>query len=1111
MFRRVSKKEAAARRSSKMESRDHSNAAIPKSLMSRGNLLQRAFLLFAVFWVSTASAFAQDVKKDEWSILCVVFTNVQTCVSNTISDTRFDEIRNSYIDEFEKFVENAVPSLDLKITVVRHNNFVNASIYLEGNYTLPWNFEILSILNGYDYLSYDGVIAVADLTATDCGVDVGRAWWPQLYSTVMILPQTPNHNNVHYFYHEWMHQLELWFKSLGYTVPGLDNDWEKYGYDNVHEQGWYRDYLSNTLKGGTVTGIHSDWWKQSPTKLREWQIGSPIQSNVIATYNNGTLVISGTEAMKDWGRFDNTLPWYCVKNKLTSVVINDNVTNIGNYAFHNTNDFISNNLDCISLSSVYIPNSVIKIGESAFRGCNSLSEIHISNLIPPDVGDWCFDGVNQAACKLYVPAGTENLYATTPVWKDFKIVEQSSSGTCTIPPSFDSSFPTPTTGWERGSFSIASNGCLVYRVEVTSGAKYEFNVRPQLNVIEYLYDHSGVLIAQSTPLGNAQNITYTFDYTDYAYVVVQFKDESSGVCDYEYRMLPTYTINASAESGGSIEPSGTVTVIENNSQSFGITPEPGFKINEVWVDGSYVGENSSFTFPNVTGNHTIHVTFSEIWSYDPFAVATINRLIANNGLNAVLDDPKSWAFAIWDDATPKQLTKLNLNYKNLTGTASFAGLTALQSLDCAANNLSALDVSNCTQLKDLLCNNNILTSLEVSNCSQLQNLICSNNSLTALDVTNCTQLIVLECFKNDLSELVVTNCTQLQDLHCGSNNLTELDVANCSQLKWMTCEQNRLMAIDVSHCTQLQQFWCEINSLTTLDLTGLNGLADFRGHSQAVTLTLSGAAGEYKHSISLNSPTFDQSAISYAGGALKSTDNTVISTGFSVQTNKSGFDLSGTLKLSYFTSTPSMTWYIGHPNAESIIATLYDDGTFTITGTGAMIDWGWGGNGELPPWYDIRDNFTNIIVGDGITTIGFYAFIDLSNVVSVRIGKDVNIIKGTSFWGCLSLIEIYCNNPIPPIVDSDDVFWNVDRNMCKLYVPDGTQHAYATDIEWQHFNIVKIQQEDPCKTPPKYDVDMPIPTKEWQSSTVNVASNACHNLRAEGKYATVYGNRRRYW
>ena len=61
MYWRVVKTEAAARRSSQMEGRDHSNAANPKSLKSRGNVMRRTFLVLAVFWVSVASAFAQDV------------------------------------------------------------------------------------------------------------------------------------------------------------------------------------------------------------------------------------------------------------------------------------------------------------------------------------------------------------------------------------------------------------------------------------------------------------------------------------------------------------------------------------------------------------------------------------------------------------------------------------------------------------------------------------------------------------------------------------------------------------------------------------------------------------------------------------------------------------------------------------------------------------------------------------------------------------------------------------------------------------------------------------------------------------------------------------------
>ena len=119
------------------------------------------------------------------------------------------------------------------------------------------------------------------------------------------------------------------------------------------------------------------------------------------------------------------------------------------------------------------------------------------------------------------------------------------------------------------------------------------------------------------------------------------------------------------------------------------------------------------------------------------------------------------------------------------------------------------------------------------------------------------------------------------------------------------------------------------------------------------------------------------------------------------------------------------------------------------------MDWGWGGNGQLPPWYNsIREDITNIIVGDGITTIGFYAFIDCVNALSVNIGKDVNEIKIDAFWNCPSIREIHSNNPTPPVVDGNDAFLNLDRTACEVYVPDGAQCAYAAASDWKDFNII---------------------------------------------------------
>ncbi|MBF0099928.1 MAG: DUF1566 domain-containing protein, partial [Desulfobacterales bacterium] len=70
------------------------------------------------------------------------------------------------------------------------------------------------------------------------------------------------------------------------------------------------------------------------------------------------------------------------------------------------------------------------------------------------------------------------------------------------------------------------------------------------------------------------------------------------------------TITATAGTGGSITPSGSVSVTQGGSQSFTITANSGYQITDVNVDGTSVGTVSTYTFSNVTANHTIAATFS---------------------------------------------------------------------------------------------------------------------------------------------------------------------------------------------------------------------------------------------------------------------------------------------------------------------------------------------------------------------------------------------------------------------------------------------------------------------------------------------------------------------
>jgi hypothetical protein len=98
--------------------------------------------------------------------------------------------------------------------------------------------------------------------------------------------------------------------------------------------------------------------------------------------------------------------------------------------------------------------------------------------------------------------------------------------------------------------------------------------------------------------------------------------EVSAEADFNYEMpaenvtlvanfeKQTFTIVASAGTGGSISPMGDVVVEYGESQSFVITADAGYEIADVLVDNASIGAEASYTFNNVTANHTIEAQFS---------------------------------------------------------------------------------------------------------------------------------------------------------------------------------------------------------------------------------------------------------------------------------------------------------------------------------------------------------------------------------------------------------------------------------------------------------------------------------------------------------------------
>jgi hypothetical protein len=227
--------------------------------------------------------------------------------------------------------------------------------------------------------------------------------------------------------------------------------------------------------------------------------------------SDGMLTVSGTGAIPDYDLDTEqgfiTSPWWDFREGITAIVIEEGVTDIGDYAFAGCFYLTSvsipgsvtdigvwaftgcSNLtsvvipygvtsieygafgECSSLTSVSIPNSVTSIGEDAFLGCG-LTSVSIPNSVT-SLGDWVFSDCDDltditvgwatplsitdntfenlpSSCTLRVPAGTKALYEAADGWKDFgTITEQEAAQDVVVEPA------PPADG--RGTVEVALN------------------------------------------------------------------------------------------------------------------------------------------------------------------------------------------------------------------------------------------------------------------------------------------------------------------------------------------------------------------------------------------------------------------------------------------------------------------------------------------------------------------------------------------------------------------------------------------------------------------------------------------------------------------------------
>lgn len=89
---------------------------------------------------------------------------------------------------------------------------------------------------------------------------------------------------------------------------------------------------------------------------------------------------------------------------------------------------------------------------------------------------------------------------------------------------------------------------------------------------------------------------------------------------------------------------------------------------------------------------------------------------------------------------------------------------------------------------------------------------------------------------------------------------------------------------------------------------------------------------------------------------------------------------------------------------ENLTWTLDGEGTLRISGTGAMEEYEWRSD---VPWYQSRDSIKTVVMENGVTTIGSYAFFNCSGLTNVTIPESVTSIGKNAFGNCNNLTDVY--------------------------------------------------------------------------------------------------------
>ncbi|MCR4780262.1 MAG: bacterial Ig-like domain-containing protein [Ruminiclostridium sp.] len=263
--------------------------------------------------------------------------------------------------------------------------------------------------------------------------------------------------------------------------------------------------------------------------------------------------------------------------------------------------------------------------------------------------------------------------------------------------------------------------------------------------------------------------------------------------------------------------------------------DDGSTVDMNWVNKSY----NTFQAQDTNGDHKYDTMWDNVtmppctsdtidFPDDPNTAkinsATFPDTAFRNYISSKFDTNSDNTLSAEEIAAATDMVIAGMGIAKLNGIEKF---TALKTLDCSDNSLTAISLVKNKELVSLDCSGNKLKALDVSDNTKLQKLVCSDNQITSLDLGSNTQLTELAVRTNLLSSLDVSKNTLLTKLDCADNKLTELNVTKLSALKQLLFDVNQVQEIDLTKNTLLETLDCSHNQLVCLNLGSNPSITNF--------------------------------------------------------------------------------------------------------------------------------------------------------------------------------------------------------------------------------------------------------------------------------------------